>query len=601
MNQIHALKAGTKKVEQTLQKRKILDYAGWMVVALLFCMGTEYVAFGLGQLDWSVPLLNGDDGISGVHSIQEALRGGGLCGWPFYEPDSPYSANYSMIYTLFIWFCSLFTDNFARVFNLYILVIPVANTLVAYCVLRELKLRGAVAAAAGVAYGLCPYVQARFERGHMCLAAAECIPLVLLLCFWCVEDERFNRPGKGFFRYKRNWLCLMFAWMIANNGIVYYPVYGCFLLCVVALCLLLRERSLKALLAPVITVAEIAVWEALAFVPAVVGMLVGSNVSLTSGAVRGPNGGDIYGMRISALLLSPNGYGFKGIADFINNYRTGLASEEGVMYNENANSYLGLLGVVGFLLLLGLLFAAWKWSRKPALNDRLWLLSRLNIAAVLLGTLSGFGAIFTIFVRLIRGHTRISPYIAFICILAVALCAEEILRRLQGRKLAVAAVCMVVAFGYAFWEQQGFFKPDYAGLQAQWASDGAFVQSIEEESGADAMVYQLPYMKSFENGGVNKMADYTLYRGPLHSDTLRWSYGAPVGSENDVWNKATSELEPAAMVAELRAQGFAGIYIDRDGYEEADWNELEEALCAAAGVDAPLVSEQGTLSYIPIS
>lgn len=587
-------------MQKTLQQDKRADYLLWLFVALAVCFAAEYVCFGLSQMDWSVPLLYGGDGVSGVQGMKEALQGGGLNGWPFYEEAFANEIDYGFMRILFVRLCGLFTQDFVLVFNLYLLVIPLVNTLSAYCVFRAFSLRGTMSAAGAVTFGLCPYVQQRLS-GHMELAACECIPLLVLLCFWCVEDGRFNRPGKGFFRYKRNWLALLFAWMIANNGIIYYPFYGCFFLCVTALCLLLRERSWKALLAPVITVAEVAFWVAVAFVPAVIGMLVGAGTSVTSGAVRGTIGGDIYGMRISSLLLSPNGYGIGKIASLITKYRDTLAKDEGIMFNENAIGYLGILGVLGFLLLLLVVFTGIRWDRKPALSSRLWLLARLNLAAVLLGTISGFGALVTIAVRMIRGHTRISPYIAFVCILAIVLCGEELLRRLRGKQLAAAAAAMALVFGYAFWEQQGFFQPDYAGVQATWASDAAFVQRIEEEAGEDAVIYQLPYMQSFENGPVNKMADYTLYRGALHSDTLCWSYGAPVGSENDTWNKATSELEPAAMVEELRAQGIAGIYIDRDGYEEADWQALEEALCEAAGADEPLVSEQGTLSYIPIS
>lgn len=583
-----------------LQKNKGADFLLWLAVALAVCLGAEYVCFGLSRMDWSVPLLYGGDGISGVHSIKEALQGGGLNGWPFYEPESPYGANYSMLYTLFVRFCGLFTDNFALVFNLYVLLIPPLNTLAAYCVFRALEARGVLSAAGAVVFGLCPYVQQRLS-GHMGLAACECVPLVVLLCFWCVEDDRFNRPGKGFFRYKRNWLSLLFAWLIANNGMVYYPFYGCFLMCVAALCLLLRDRSLKALLAPLVTVGEIAAWLAVAFVPAVIGVLVGAGSSVTSGAVRGTIGGDIYGMRISSLLLSPNGYGVGKIAALITKYRSTLAKDEGIMFNENAAGYLGVIGVIGFLVLLVVLFSAIRWEKRPALEGRLWLLARLNLAAVLMGTISGFGALVTIAVRMIRGHTRISPYIAFVCILAMILCGEEILRRLRGKKLAVAAAAMALLFVYAYWEQQGFFRPDYDSVQATWASDAAFVGAIEAQAGEGAMIYQLPYMKSFENGSVNKMADYTLYRGMLHSDTLRWSYGAGVGSENDVWNQATSELDPEAMVAELRAQGFAGIYLDRDGYEEEEALALEQALCQAAGADAVLESEQRTLCYIPLT
>ena len=57
----------------------------------------------------------------------------------------------------------------------------------------------------------------------MMLAAVEFVPFSVLLCLWCAEDPNFNKPGKGFFKNKRNWLALAMAWGIANNGAAYYP------------------------------------------------------------------------------------------------------------------------------------------------------------------------------------------------------------------------------------------------------------------------------------------------------------------------------------------------------------------------------------------
>lgn len=229
-----------------LQKANRRSTLLWAAAAVLACLAVEYVSFGLSQMDWSVPLLYGGDGVSGVNGVKEALRGGGLLGWPFYEPPAGTDPNYSMLYTIYLTLAGLFTDNFALVFNLYILLIPVLNTAVSFFALRALQVRGWLAFAGALTFGLCPYVQQRLN-GHMGLAAVECIPLVFLLCLWCAEDDRFNRPGKGFFQYRRNWLSLLFAWAIANNGMVYYPFFGCFLLCVVALCLLLRDKHPRVL------------------------------------------------------------------------------------------------------------------------------------------------------------------------------------------------------------------------------------------------------------------------------------------------------------------------------------------------------------------
>ena len=266
-----------------LQKANRRSTLLWAAAAVLACLAVEYVSFGLSQMDWSVPLLYGGDGVSGVNGVKEALRGGGLLGWPFYEPPAGTDPNYSMLYTIYLTLAGLFTDNFALVFNFYILLIPVLNTAVSFFALRSLQVRGWLAFAGALTFGLCPYVQQRLN-GHMGLAAVECIPLVFLLCLWCAEDDRFNRPGKGFFQYRRNWLSLLFAWAIANNGMVYYPFFGCFLLCVVALCLLLRDKHPRALAAPLVTVAEIAGWLAVGFLPMVFGILTGAGSTATAGA-----------------------------------------------------------------------------------------------------------------------------------------------------------------------------------------------------------------------------------------------------------------------------------------------------------------------------
>lgn len=79
----------------------------------------------------------------------------------------------------------------------------------------------------GMTFGLCAYVQQRLG-GHMMLAAVEFVPFSVLLCLWCAEDPNFNKPGKGFFKNKRNWLALAMAWGIANNGAAYYPYFTCF-------------------------------------------------------------------------------------------------------------------------------------------------------------------------------------------------------------------------------------------------------------------------------------------------------------------------------------------------------------------------------------
>ena len=585
---------------------KILREGGMILLVIAAVALSEYYFFQLWRLDWQVPMLYGGDGIYWVGQVQRSY--GDLTaslGWPFYQPPSPYEPNYDLIYDLFVAFVGLFTKDTGVVFNLYVLVIPFANALAGYAVFRMTGMRRWLAFAFGVTFGLCPYVQQRLA-GHMMLAAVEFVPFSVLLCFWCAEDPAFGRPGKGFLRNPRNWLALAFAWGIANNGAAYYPYFTCFFLCVTALCLILRDRRLSAGTPCFLTIGEIVLWMIPDFFPMVLGMIAGVGSTLTNGVYRSPIGADIYSLRISSLLLSPNGYGWDKLARWFQRYFHLLATDEGPMYNENAYGYLGIVGVIAFLALLALLFRNhdWRAGREavPRLSDRLWLLGRLNVAALLLASIASFGGLIGIFLRFIRGYNRISPYIAFFALLAAGLWAEWFLRNHRGRGKALFTAVLAVVLAYGYWEQQGLFNPKYEEVQTTWYQDAAFMEEVEQAAGEDAVVFQLPYMKNFENGSLNNMWDYTLLRGPLHSDTLRFSYGAGYGTENDVWYKETSELEPEAMVAELRAQGVAGIYLDLDGYAAEDQQQTLQDLVAAAGCSETdvLAHESGMIYYIPL-
>lgn len=585
---------------------KILREGGMILLVIAAIALSEYYFFQLWRLDWQVPMLYGGDGIYWVGQVQRSY--GDLTaslGWPFYQPPSPYEPNYDLIYDLFVAFVGLFTKDTGVVFNLYVLVIPFANALAGYAVFRMTGMRRWLAFAFGVTFGLCPYVQQRLA-GHMMLAAVEFVPFSVLLCFWCAEDPTFGRPGKGFLRNPRNWLALAFAWGIANNGAAYYPYFTCFFLCVTALCLILRDCRLSAGTPCFLTIGEIVLWMIPDFFPMVLGMIAGVGSTLTNGVYRSPIGADIYSLRISSLLLSPNGYGWDKLARWFQRYFHLLATDEGPMYNENAYGYLGIVGVIAFLALLALLFRNhdWRAGREavPRLSDRLWLLGRLNVAALLLASIASFGGLIGIFLRFIRGYNRISPYIAFFALLAAGLWAEWFLRNHRGRGKALFTAVLAVVLAYSYWEQQGLFNPKYEEVQTTWYQDAAFMEEVEQAAGEDAVVFQLPYMKNFENGSLNNMWDYTLLRGPLHSDTLRFSYGAGYGTENDVWYKETSGLEPEAMVAELRAQGVAGIYLDLDGYAAEDQQQTLQDLVAAAGCSEAdvLAHESGMIYYIPL-
>jgi phosphoglycerol transferase len=139
--------------------------------------------------------------------------------------------------------------------------------------------------------------------------------------------------------------------------------------------------------------------------------------------------------------------------------------------------------------------------------------------------------------------------------------------------------------------------PPYGSIAESYRSDGQFVRRIEQRIGARGSVFQLPYVPFPDGGVVRRITDYDLVRGYLHSNSLRWSFGAMVGRPED-W-QAELAARPATLQVEAAAvAGFDGVYIDRFGYADAA-RSLERLLRTLTG-EPPLASADERLAFFDL-
>ena len=271
---------------------------------------------------------------------------------------------------------------------------------------------------------------------------------------------------------------------------------------------------------------------------------------------------ELYGLKIIQLFLPINNHGIPILQKVITKYNTTMP-----LVNENCTAYLGVLGIVGFLLLLLFLFERGKSKVVSENYKSLEILSEMNVFAVLYATIGGFSSIFSIMVsEAIRGHNRISIFIAYICIIAVMLTLEEFSGKFN-KKILYSAVVAFCIFG--IWEQvPAGLMGNYQLSSSAYKSDKAFIQNIESQLPDSAMVYQLPYHKTPEAGSVNNMTDYQLYTGYVNSTNLRWSYGGVKGRNGDKWFETISAYPMDKMIKTISLAGYSGIYIDRRAYTE---------------------------------
>ena len=580
-------------------KRQWKEYVGvlimWLVIGLVLIFG-----YKLWNLDLDVPMAyaGGDEMSILVQAkmlesqswVLSSDRLGAPYGTTFYDFTSNMMHNTeTVILKIFV----MITGNAAAGVNLTFLSIFFMAGIISYFVLRQLGITYWVASLASAVFGVSPYMFMR-GAGHIVLAEAYFVPLSLLLCFWIFERDDVLRIDKNFFKVKKNYIAIIAIILIANNGIAYYPFFTCFMLVVTAISKFLKDKHFKDVLRAFTAIVGICIFVVLSILPGFIYSAInGKNIDAV---VRtGFAETELYGLKIIQLFIPANSHKIKFLENMISEYY-----DNSPLINENITSYIGIVGILGFIILMFVLFI----RRDTIVKKRLAFLSELNLMLVLLGTLGGFGTMFAFLISpLLRAYTRISIFIEYVCIVAFAVVIYYLYKKYlksskdKVKRYTVMAVGAVIMIGASFENFPEGYDPDYNVIYATYHYDSEFIAQIESMVEEGAMIYQLPYHKYPEGEAVNEMGDYQLFVGFLHSEKLRWSYGSVKGREGDEWNKSVSKMSYKKMVSTLKEAGFAGIYIDRTAYEEDTWETMEKKLSEIIG-NEPIVSENSSLSFI---
>lgn len=569
-------------------KHRIKRASQYITAAILSALILCFL-FKLWRADLRVPLHYNGDAL--LHAM--FIKGMVENGWYWQNPslgapgelelyDFPAVDNSAAVVIALI---GLFTKNPFLILNIfYLLTFPLV-TISALYVFRKLGVSYATALFGSLLYTFLPYHFMR--RSHLFLAAYYFIPLVVLVLVWVAADQLSG--GRGRFglnlRSPKFILSLVICVLIGSNGI-YYPFLACFLLLIAGISAALVHRNLRALGPAVLLVVVIFGAEIVNLAPSIIYINKHGDAGITERSVGGP---EIYSLKISQLLLPITDHRIRLFNQF-----KGLYNRHTVV-NEGDAAALGLVGSIGFLALLAQLI-----YRRSAHNALLANLSTLNIFAVLLGTIGGFGSLFALFVSAgIRSYNRISVFIAFFSLLAVALGIEWFYERqvktIAGRigfyvglgLLCVAALLDQSSRGYV---------PQYALIKSEFESDNHFVHLLEFWLPRGAMVFQLPYVPFPESPPVNKMVDYDHLRGYLHSHDLHWSYGSMKNRSGDLQQKQIAELPVEKMIESLAFAGFSAVYLDRNGYSDDGAARMEAELRDLLGI-GPIISENGRLVF----
>ena len=502
--------------------------------------------------------------------------------------------DYPDLYTfdlLVIKLITLFVKDWAVAINIFLVLTFPLTAVSSMIVMRTLKIPAILAFFASLLFTFIPYHLIR-GNGHLFLSDYSAIPLAVLLCVWICTDEQFlsfSRKNKMFFDLsdKRIFYAVLICILVSLSA-VYYVFFTCFFLCVAGVIGSINFNKPSRMLVALILVGMVAIGLFVNLLPSVIheqNFSSNNEVSRRSSAQA-----EIYGLKIIQLLLPAPGHRIPFLANLNANY-----SINAPLVNENVTSSLGVIGGLGFVLLVARIF----YRKKDDNINMLDSLSLLNLSGILLATIGGLGAVIAFVISpQIRAYNRISVFIAFICLLAVSIFMEQLFSRYLKppfRKIVIPII-IISLFSVGILDQTNdSFIQDYKGIKAEYYNDKYFVEKIENTVQANSMIFQLPYIPFLVNPTVNKMVDYDLFRGYAHSKTLRWSYGIVGGSYGDKWQQQVSSKPVNELLETISFAGFSGIYIDRFGYAD-NGAEVEKQISSILKV-SPIISGNQRLVF----
>lgn len=565
-----------------------------LVSVLTFAILT--LVLRLWDADFAVPFCDRGDSLCAQAWIKSAQDHG----WFLHNPDlgAPWGADlydYPLaddVHFLVIRGLSLVIRSPAVLFNVYFLLQFPLVACTGLFVMRRLGVAGGLALVASILYAFLPF---HFLRGlnHFLLASYYLVPLQVHLIIrlgqygQCIQSSPSRQAVLGWV------LRLLLCFLVAGAGI-YYAFFGCLFFLLAGLYSLYQSRSWRGVCAAALLSIATLSFVALHLAPQIA--YLRANGKSPEAIVRSPSDAELLGLKIAHLLLPIEGHRSAYLAQWKARY---LAN--GYLNNENLDASLGLIGSAAFLFLLVRLLRPRNVDAGPHLRA-VDTLAIMNLAAVLVGTVGGFGILFSLFISSwIRAYNRISVFIAFFGFLGAALALTPFCRRLMRHSVGkwLLRFGLAAALTLGIWDQTSpTMIPDYAGLAAQHDSDVAFVRDIEAELPAGGMVLQLPYVAFPEAQAFGRCEGYDHLKPYLVSQGLRWSFGAYRGRPADSYVHMLSSIPPADMVRAIVVVGFEGIVIDRFAYQD-EASEIEHNFSAVLN-QTPRTSRDGRWTFFSL-
>ena len=534
----------------------------FLALTTLYSVAALFFLFQLWSFHPFIPISYDGDGLltlNGLRNIQ-------LHGWywstsnlgaPFGQDLHDFPAVADNLHLLLLWLGIKLFRNAFLVFNLYFFGTYVLTSIFGYIGSRMLRIAPPAAVLIGVAYA---FINQQ-GPGHLFLTAYWAIPLWVALLVRELSHDSIISTFPDTFRPRSlaKWACsprVLLITLISLLGSTTGLYYAFFFLTLAFFVSLVKKASqenpfqwLPSAWAITVGVFILAVQ----YFPIWLYQLRSPNdlaiVGRTVASV------EFYSLKLVNLVLPDNGHRLHFFAQLRER------SNQVYLIGEQADA-IGLLASIGFVALI--IISVYRII-KPK-KDTTSALATFNLMAILISMTGGLAQLIAVFgFTELRAWSRISVVLAFPALIFVVDLIYKQIERLGSLFIAVTFTLIGITSILDTNPTDPSVEMRPFAAQA-WESDRKLVHNIEEKFGTDALMFQLPVAPFPEYGPIINMADYAHLRGYMHSDTLRWSYGAVKGRNSD-W-MLSLPTDPNQFINSLRTKGFNGIWLNTLGYED---------------------------------
>lgn len=515
----------------------------------VFCLVFVCTIFRYGLTDaghWLLPLNYNGDALHLLGLFEAVSRGEFLPYGSFFVSTlgAPFAANwndYPVTCPLLLLSGGLLTNWFGLGLSANILLVlaHLVSGVAMFLCLRLIGVSRIWAFTFSICFGLAPFL---FNRGfgHLAITFAYSVPITCALCYIIYKNGSDLLTG---------WrLVLVLAVAFYFGGI--FPYYTAFFLIIMAFSALycfLNEKKLRSV-APFLLIAICSITHFFIITSPFreYSEVYGKNnvaVSRYYGSLQ------VVALRPIEMFLPGSGSRVPFLNKISQFYEQQDVFRKKFEYSESMMAYLGLPGVIGFIILIFLTGYFILTKRQQLISGWFWLVSAFMAFAVI-GGINGFLGLGKFY--LLRSSNRVSIFILAACLFFLALLLTRLSNKLP--KTMQFLIAFVLAGTTCFEALPA--KASSRGLESLlWDSDKQMVADLENILPQGAMVFNYPVIDFPESG------PYAYLRPYFFSDHLRFSFGSIKGRSREAWQEDVSNMEPAEMLNKLEEYGFSGVLL----------------------------------------